>query len=233
MFAVETDETLELLPEGDEEMFELSEVEMETLKRAAVERTLPYDVTRRCYSYKELRVYGMVREAYTRQELGELGFGSEEVSCFDSRARVAQELLKVDVPFGNGIQKWQLPIDMMPMRVLQVVYPPNTTVERHVHPANAPDDPGGGLRIVTSGRIFYKGNEYGPGDWFFVPNGVPYTFSSDPDVPTVTFYKYRFFGAEQGNRFSHPSAVSDETQGTVETVPQKPGSKTRLSIVRT
>ena len=202
MLDLKADEIFELSHTGGDEIFELSDVEMETLRRAAVERSLPYDSTKRCYSCTELREYGMVREAYTRQELGDLGFGPDEVSCFDSRARTAEQVLKVDVPFGNGIQKWQLPIDMMPMRVLQVVYPPNTTVDLHVHPANAPDDPGGGLRIVTKGRIFYKGNEYGPGDWFFVPNGVPYTFSTDPKVPTVTFYKYRFFGAEQGNRFT-------------------------------
>ena len=67
------------------------------------------------------------------------------------------------------------------------------------------------MLIVTKGRIYYKGKEYGPGDWFFVPNGVPYTFSTDEKVPTEAFCKYRFFGADQGNRFSHLSAVEDDT----------------------
>jgi hypothetical protein len=193
--------------ETEDEMFELSDVEIETLRRAALERSLPFDTERRLYTRRELSKYGMVREGYTREELRQLGFGPEEVSCFDERAKSAEELLRVDVPFGSGIRKWQLPIDMMPMRVNLTVFPPNTTVDKHVHPANTPDAPGGGLRIVSKGRIFYKGREYGPGDWFFVPNGMPYTFTTDPRVPTIVFYKYAFFGFEQGNRFSHPHAV--------------------------
>jgi len=191
----------------DEEIFELSDVEMETLRRAATERLLPYDVERRRYSRAELSRYGMVREAYTTQELRRLGFGPEEVSCFDERARVAQDLLKVDTPFGSGIKKWQLPIDMMPMPMEQTVFPPATSVRPHVHPANSQEAPGGGLRIITKGKIFYKGREYGPGDWFFVPNGVPYSFTTDPAGPTVVMYRYAFFGSQQENRFSHPSGV--------------------------
>jgi hypothetical protein len=193
--------------QADEEVFELSDVEVETLRRAAMERSLPFDADRRTYNRGELAEYGLVREGYTRAELRELGFGPEEVSCFDERAKIAEELLRVETPFGGNIKKWQLPIDMMPMREHLTVFPPNTTVAKHVHPANSPDAPGGSLRIVSKGKIFYKEREYGPGDWFFVPNGTPYTFTTDPDVPTVVFYKYAFFGFEQGNRFSHPHAV--------------------------
>jgi hypothetical protein len=192
---------------ADAKAFELSDVEVETLKRAAAERNLPFDPNRTTYSREELSLYGMVREGYTRKELRSLGFGPEEVSCFDERAKAAEELLQVETPFGSGIKKWQLPIDMMPMRVHLTIFSPNTTVAKHVHPANSPEAPGGGLRIVSKGRIFYKGREYGPGDWFFVPNGQPYTFTTDPDIPTVVFYKYAFFGFEQGNRFSHPHEV--------------------------
>jgi hypothetical protein len=194
---------------SNEEIFDLSDVEVETLRRAAIERKMPFDPRRRNYSRAELLEYGMVREGYTREELRALGFGVEPVSCFDERAKRAEELLRVDTPFGSGIRKWQLPIDMMPMRVNLTVFPPNTTVSRHVHPANSPDAPGGGLRIISKGRIFHEGREYGPGDWFFVPNGTPYAFTTDPDVPTVVFYKYAFFGFVEGNRFSHPHAVGD------------------------
>lgn len=199
------EELAELTQSDDVETFELSDVEVETLRRAALERSLPFDKDRRGYTRAELSEYGMVREGYTREELRRMGLGPEEVSCFDERAKSAIESLPVDVPFGSGVQKWQLPIDMLPMRVLQTVFPPNTLVRPHVHPANTPDAPGGGLRIVTKGKVFYKGREYGPGDWFFVPNGVPYTFTTDPAGPTVVMYSYSFFGFEQGNRFSHPS----------------------------
>jgi len=195
------------LAKVEEEVFELSDVEIETLRRAAEERTLPFDANKTTYRRSELAKYGLVREGYTREELRILGFGVEEVSCFDERAETAEELLRVETPFGSGIKKWQLPIDMMPMRVHLTVFPPNAMVAKHVHPANSPDAPGGSLRIISKGRIFYKDKEYGPGDWFFIPNGVPYTFTTDPDVPTIVFYKYAFFGFEKGNRFSHPHAV--------------------------
>ncbi|MCU1320356.1 MAG: hypothetical protein JWM43_5 [Acidobacteriaceae bacterium] len=194
-------------PSANDGNFYLSDVEVETLRRAAKERRLPFDPQRRSYSRTELADYGMVREGYTREELRELGIGPEAVSCFDERAMMAEELLPVETPFGSGIKKWQLPIDMMPMRVHLTVFPPNTTVRKHVHPASTPEAPGGGLRIVSKGRIFYEGREYGPGDWFFVPNGTAYAFTTDPDTPTIVFYKYAFFGFEQGNRFSHPHGV--------------------------
>ena len=209
MLDLKSERALESAQEDSNEMFELSDVEMETLRRAASERFLPYDEERRFYTREELSKYGMVREAYTTQELRRLGFGPGEVSCFDDRAQAAQELLKIDTPFGSGIRKWQLPIDMMPMPMEQTVFPPSTLVRPHVHPANTPEAPGGGLRIVTKGKIFYKGREYGPGDWFFVPNGVSYSFTTDPAGPTVVMYRYAFFGSERENRFSHPSAVHD------------------------
>ena len=202
-------ENTTLTPETDEEVFTLSDVEVETLRRAAVERNLYFDPYQTVYTRRQLAEYGMVREGYTREELRELGFGPEAVSCFDERAKAAEQLLRVDTPFGSGIKKWQLPIDMMPMRVSLTVFPPGTTVDKHVHPASSPEAPGGGLRIVSKGKILYEGREYGPGDWFFVPNGTPYTFTTDPQIPTVVFYKYAFFGFEQGNRFSHPHAVDE------------------------
>lgn len=208
MMYVETEQAPEPAPATGAEEFTLSDVEMETLRRASVERSLPFDGGKRVYTSEDLSLYGMVREGYTRQELRARGFGPEEVSCFDERAKAAEELLKVDTPFGSGIRKWQLPIDMMPMRDHQTEFSPNTTVVSHVHPAAEPDAPGGSLRIVTKGKILYKDREYGPGDWFFIPNGVAYTFTTDPATATVVMYRYAFFGFEQGNRFSHPSAVA-------------------------
>jgi hypothetical protein len=147
----------------------------------------------------------MVRESYTVQELRELGFRPGPVSCFDDCAKRAEDLLSVDAPFGSGIKKWQLPINSSHIKIEQTLFPPNTLVTPHVHPENTPDDPGGGLRIIIKGRVFYQRREYGPGDWFFIPNGMPYSFRTDPDGPTIVMYKYHFFGVERENRFSHPS----------------------------
>ena len=194
--------------EESRELFELSDVELETLRRAAIERGLPFDENRRRYLKGELAGYGMVRESYTREELFARGFRPGPVSCFDDRVEVAEEVLRVDVPFGSGIKKWQLPINTGHMQIQQTLFPPNTLVTPHVHPENSPEDTGGGLRIVTKGKVFYQGREYGPGDWFFVPNGVPYSFTTDPGGPTIVMYRYAFFGVEQENRFSHPHKVN-------------------------
>jgi hypothetical protein len=189
------------------EQFFLSDIEVETLRRAAIETGLPFDKDRRTYTRSELARYGMVRESYTRDELRRLGFRPEPVSCFDASAKSAEDLLRIDTPFGREIKKWQLPIGSSHIKIEQTVFPPNTLVAPHVHPENSQEDPGGGLRIVISGTIFYEGREYGPGDWFFAPNGRPYTFTTDRNDPTIVMYSYHFFGIEQENRFSHPSAA--------------------------
>lgn len=189
--------------------FDLNGAEVETLRRAAKERKIPYDKARRRYSKKELAEFGLVREAYTTEELRELGFGPDPTTSFDEKANRARELLKVDTPFGSGIQKWQLPVNMIEMRVFETVFPPNSVVTPHVHPVNTEEDPGGSLRIVVKGSIIYKDRTFGPGDWFFVPNGVPYAFKSDPNQDTHVMYLYRFFAANEGNRFSHPHATQE------------------------
>jgi len=74
-----------MAPETADDNFYLSDVEVQTLRRAALERNLPFDPRRRTYSRHELSGYGMVREGYTREELRQLGFGAEAVSCFDER----------------------------------------------------------------------------------------------------------------------------------------------------
>jgi len=195
---------------GPAEQFELSDCEVETLRRAALARRMPYEPLRRKYSRAELMRYGLVREGYTREELRERGIGPGAVTSFDQLAKDATDLLPVETPFGSGIKKWQLPVDMMPLRVFQTIFPPGTHVRSHVHPPHSDEAPGGGLRIISRGSITYKGQKFGPGDWFFAPNGEPYEFRTDPDVETIVFYKYAFFAVEQGNRFSHPHAADQE-----------------------
>ncbi len=191
------------------EIFELSDVETETLRRAAADRNLSFDSVRKTYFKFELERYGLVREGFTKQELEHLGFRAGSVSCFDESAKRAEQLLRVDTPYGSAIQKWQLPIVSRQMRIEQTIFPANSFVAPHVHPINSPTDTGGGLRIVIKGKIFYRGFVYQAGDWFFVPNGTPYSFTTDPEGETVVMYKYAFFGDEHENRFSHPSAEKE------------------------
>jgi len=189
-----------------EATFQLSDCEVETLRRAAVERDLDFNPQKREYSTTELKVYGLVREAYTKDELRSKGYGPQKIDSFHDKATSARSELKVETPFGSGIEKWELPVFMPPLRVHNTVFPPNTSVAPHVHPLNSAKEPGGGLRVVISGSILYEEKEYKPGDWFFVPNGEPYAFRTDPQMETVVLYTYAFFKVEEGNRFSHPHA---------------------------
>ncbi|MEW6734859.1 MAG: hypothetical protein AB1489_26435 [Acidobacteriota bacterium] len=190
-----------------DEVFYLCDVEVETVRRAAEERGLFFDPNKRRYTGEELSKYGLIREGYNREELRERGIVPGSVSSLDYSTAEAESTLLLGTPFANGIEKFQLPIDMLPIQVAKIILPPNSIVRNHVHPPHSKESPGGGLRIIVSGRIFFKGREYGPGDWFFVSNGEPYEFTTDPDRITIVFYTYRFFGVEDGNRFSHPFKV--------------------------
>lgn len=134
----------------------------------------------------------------------EIGIKPSVVTSHDSIEEKSKDILKVDTPFGSGIEKWQLPIDMMPIRVAKTIFLKGSVVDAHVHPESTEKDPGGGLRMIATGSVLYKGKKFNPGDWFFIPNGVPYEFTTDANEETIVFYTYRFFGAIEGNRFSHP-----------------------------
>lgn len=194
---------------ANEERFELSEVEVETLRRAAKARGLAFDPDRTSYNHSELAAYGLVREGYTRSELRGRGIYPGKVSSLDAETDRKMKSLPLETPYGKGIEKHELPIDMLPLRLAKTVFPPNSRVTSHVHPPHTDEAPGGSLRIVASGTIYYEGRAYCAGDWFFVPNGEAYEFTTDGEVPSVVFYSYAFFGVEQGNRFSHPEADKD------------------------
>lgn len=184
--------------------FVLSDVEIETLRRAAEHRRMEFDPSRNTYSLEELSKYGLVREGYTKEEMKEMGVSHQVVSCFDDHAKESEITMAVDVPFGSGIRKWQIPVDMMPIRVTKTVFEKGSIVESHLHPMASEDEPGGGLRMIAKGSVEFEGRTYKSGDWFYVPNGTPYSFKTDQNEETQMFYTYFFFGAIEGNRFSHP-----------------------------
>ncbi|MFZ3325426.1 MAG: hypothetical protein WA231_05790 [Methylocella sp.] len=95
-----------MLDEACDGNFVLNEAEVETLRRAASERNIPYDSKRTTFSKSELAKFGMVREAYTTEELRTAGFGPDPVTSFDERQRPQKSfsrliLLSV-VAFRNG-----------------------------------------------------------------------------------------------------------------------------------
>jgi len=195
-------------------IFNLCEVEVETLRRAALARSLPFDPERRSYTAQELDAYGLAREAYNSEELRSMGFSNRKiVTSFDPETARAREDLVVDAPFARNIRKWQLPVDICEFRTLITEFPPGSFVEPHVHPENSADDPGGSLRAILKGSIDYAGRRYGPGDWFYIPNGIPYSFRTDPAHETVVLYSYAFFAPAKGNRFSYPTEIERHQEG--------------------
>jgi hypothetical protein len=160
------------------------------------------------YSTDELETLGFVRENWSQEELVDKGFGAQGVvTSFDQSAGRAQEELCVDVPFAAGVQKWQLPINLPGFRVIMTRFPPNTVVQLHEHPNFDGVSACGQLRVVVAGSITFDGRKYGPGDWFFIPNGVPYSFVTDPDVVTLENYYYQYTGRTMPMRFSSPQPV--------------------------
>lgn len=194
--------------DAPESTFVLADVELETLRRAAAEKNMTFDPDRKKYTASELSTYGLVRESYNSAELKEIGVSrTSVVTSFDDVTSRAREELLVDAPFAKSIRKWQIPIDISEWRTLMTEFPPSTFVEPHVHPANSADDPGGSLRTVLKGSITYAGRKFGPGDWFYIPNGVPYSFRTDGEQQTIVMYSYAFFAPSKGNRFSYPMEV--------------------------
>lgn len=158
--------------------FDLSNNEMEILRHAALDRSLPFNSEKKIYSKAELNKFGMVREGYNMQEMHSLGFKPGVVTSFDKSVELAKTELRVETPFSNNIVKWQLPL-FWGLKFHMTHFPPHTVVHSHKHP-DIPffheEGPAGGLRIIISGKIIFEGKEFLPGDWFFVPNGIPYSF---------------------------------------------------------
>jgi hypothetical protein len=193
---------------SQDEIFNLCDAEVETLRRAAAERDMLFDSSRRQYSLAELSEYGLVRESYDSDELKAFGVDRNKVvTSFDPISLAAREHLVVDAPFADKIRKWQIPIDITDMRTLISEFPPESFVEPHVHPKNTNVDPGGSLRVILSGSIEYAGKIFVSGDWFYIPNGVPYSFRTNEKNYTVVLYSYAFFAPSDGNRFSYPTEI--------------------------
>lgn len=192
-----------------DDLVTLDENEMEIAAIAAKEKGMDFDKSRNQYSISELAAYGLVRESWSVNEMREKGFSNEGVvTSFDDDTLRAENDLRVDAPYADGAQKWQLPIALPNFRIMMTRFPPNTVVEPHVHPDIDDITKCGQYRIVIEGSITYNGKKYGPGEWFFIPNGVPYSFVTDPDVETLENYAYQYNRRNMPVRFSNPRPVS-------------------------
>jgi hypothetical protein len=81
-----------MIVDKPEDIFDLNDAEVETLRRSALERGMSFDSSRRTYSSAELNEYGLCREAYNTPELRNMGFGSDKVvTSFDATAKEARD----------------------------------------------------------------------------------------------------------------------------------------------
>jgi hypothetical protein len=112
------------------------------------------------------RIRAVVGDEYTK--------GAAIVTSRDDGMNTVTERLRTDnVP--NGFSKWQLPVFLNgPSQFFMSYAAPDLEVPIHSH------DLGDGLRVILSGSIEYNGRELGPGDWMFIPKGLPYEFKVGP-----------------------------------------------------
>ena len=188
-------------------LIRLNESEQTLLFMVGLKNRKPVATTNADITEEKLREFKFVRENWTVEELRNKGLAVEGVvTSFDRVAKRAESELAVDAPFADGIQKWQLPINLPGFRVVMTRFPPGTVVRSHQHPSIPGFSACGQLRVVVKGSITFEGKVYRPGDWFFIPNGVEYSFTTDPDVETLESYYYQYNGiAQQPLRFSSPS----------------------------
>lgn len=191
-------------------MVQLNEEEAAVVYQAAKRKGQELEPGRLDFSEDELAALGVVREYFTVAEMQEMGFKSDGViTSFDQAAQDAQTKLSVGAPFADGIKKWQIPIDMPGFKSMITTFPPDSTVLPHVHP-EIEGATGGSLRTVTQGSILFEGKEYFPGDWFFVPNGTSYSFTTNPVTVSSESYLYIVVHKRTGvpePRFSAPHEV--------------------------
>jgi hypothetical protein len=190
-----------------EHLFTLEDDELEIVSNASKDHGVPFDPKKRDYTEADLSKLGIVREYYSLDELHQRGFRSDGVvSSFDDVSERAKNELRVGAPFANGVEKWQLPIDMLGFRIQTTIFPPNTTVLPHTHTILDAEIKSGGFRMVIQGSIKFEGKKYMPGDWFFIPNGRPYSFTTDSDVETEEAYWYGHRTVQGAVRISNPKS---------------------------
>lgn len=93
------------------------------------------------------------------------------------------DLRRPDMP--PGIQSWQIPIvlENCPVFFFLTVAEAGAVVPLHAHKRDL-------FRVVVSGSITTNGIELKPGDWMFVPAGVPYGYSAALNPGAIIYHCY-------------------------------------------
>ena len=83
-----------------------------------------------------------------------------------------------------GFHSWQLPFIMEgPLFFFITVAEPGAVVPTHEHKRDL-------FRMVVSGSLTTNGIELKPGDWMYVPKGVPYSYSAALNPGVITCHCY-------------------------------------------
>lgn len=83
-----------------------------------------------------------------------------------------------------GFEQWQLPVfGEGPAFPFLTSASPGAVVPEHSHKRDL-------FRIVISGSIIVNGVELKPGDWMYVPKGVPYSYSAAFNPGAISLHIY-------------------------------------------
>ena len=111
-------------------------------------------------------------EPYFRSSLRKVGL-DPEAQVFTSKheaAKAVQKYFRVQSA-PPGFKKWQLPFALHePTNFYITEGRPNATVDAHSH------EHGAGFRVIIKGSLVLEGVKLGAGDWFYVPQGKPYSY---------------------------------------------------------
>lgn len=134
---------------------------------------------------------------YVQEALKSLGpIEKRVVTSRDPGMREVQESLRrLDMP--EGIQKWQLPIvisEGRPSFLFITFSDPNVHVPNHMHPDDAI------TRVIMSGSVTVDGVELTQGDWVYVPNTIPYSYTAGPLGATM-LHIYNCGGGDDDIRY--------------------------------
>jgi hypothetical protein len=135
-----------------------------------------------------------VQQALAKANLPE--FGKRIVTSREPGMKgIEESLRRPNMP--EGILKWQLPIiisEGRPSFLFITFCAPNIHVPKHMHPDEAI------IRVIMSGSINIEGVELTEGDWVYVPNTVPYSYTAG-HVGAVIFHIYNCGGGDDDERY--------------------------------
>ncbi len=84
----------------------------------------------------------------------------------------------------EGFESWQLPVwGEGPAFVFITAALPGAVVPEHSHKRDL-------FRMVISGSMIVNGIELKPGDWMYVPKGVPYSYTAAFNPGLINFHIY-------------------------------------------